>query len=145
MPLGFTASGGPKLPWMEATERDNTQDWLIQGDAAPPLLTELVERIEEALDVAYASEAAVGAVGETAIEAAEQARHAVEQANRAAEQAYRSAELAERASSSMLDDRRRRTVVSAAATVPEDVDLRSFSERADRVVARLRALEHLPA
>ena len=43
----------------------------------------------------------------------------------------------------MLEDRRRRTV--AGATPVEDPGLRAFSERADRVVARLRALEHLPA
>ena len=67
----------------------------------------------------------------------------MEQAHRAAEQAYRSAEFAERAAAAMLDDRRRRTV--AGATSVEDAGLRSFSERADRVVARLRALERLPA
>jgi hypothetical protein len=127
---------------MEASERDSTQDWLLSEEATPPLLDELVERIEEALDVAYASEAAVGAVGDAAIDAAEQARAAVKQALRAAEQAHRSALLAEQASVAMLDDRRRRTV--AGAVPDEDRSLRSFSERADRVVARLRALERLP-
>ena len=116
---------------------------MLSEEATPPLLDELIERIEEALDVAYASEAAVGAIGDAAIDAAEQARSAVKQALRAAEQAHRSALLAEQASAAMLEDRRRRTV--AGAVPDEDQSLRSFSERADRVVARLRALERLPA
>jgi hypothetical protein len=127
---------------MDSAERDSTRDWLLSEDATPPLLDELIERIEEALDVAYASEAAVGAVGDAAIEASEQARSAVKQALRAAEQAHRSALLAEQASTAMLEDRRRRTV--AGAVTEEDPGLRSFSERADRVVARLRALERVP-
>ncbi len=127
---------------MESPDRDSTQDWLLSAEATPPLLDELVERIEEALDVAYASEAAVGAVGDVAIDAAEQARAAVAQALRAAEQAHRSALLAEQASAAMLEDRRRRTV--AGAVPQEDRSLRSFSERADRVVTRLRALERIP-
>ncbi len=127
---------------MESPDRDSTQDWLLSAEATPPLLDELVERIEEALDVAYESEAAVGAVGEAAIEAAEQARGAVRQALRAAEQAHRSALLAEQASAAMLEDRRRRTV--AGAVPDQDGSLRSFSERADRVVTRLRALERIP-
>ena len=97
-------------------ERDSTQDWLLTEEATPPLLDELIERIEEALDVAYASEAAVGAIGAAAIDAAEQARAAVKQALRAAEQAHRSALLAEQASAAMLEDRRRRTVAGAVPT-----------------------------
>jgi hypothetical protein len=128
---------------MEASERDSTQDWLLPEEATPPLLGELVERIEEALDVAHASEAAVEAVGVAATDAAGRARDAVEQARLAAEQAYRSAEFAERAAAAILDERRRRTPGEAAYL--EDAALRSFSERADRVVARLRALEQLPA
>jgi len=127
---------------MDGSERDSTQDWLLTEEAAPPLIDELVERIEEALDVAYASEAAVAAVGDLAVSAAESARGAAEQAHTAAEQAHRSAVLAEQASASMQEDRRRRTVQGA---VPEgDGGLRNFSERADRVVARLRALERIP-
>ncbi len=127
---------------MEASERDSTSDWLLPGDAAPPLLGELIERIEEALEVAYASRAFTESVGASAIEAAEQARAAFMQAARAAEQAYRSAEFAERASVAMLEERRRFGAGEARA---QDAGLRSFTERADRVVARLRALEQLPA
>ena len=86
---------------------------------------------------------AVGeSAAEAAIEAASRARDAVEQAMRAAEHARRSAELAERASGTMLETRRRRTVLPR--TQPEDESLRSFSDRADRVVARLRALQRIP-
>lgn len=130
---------------MEGGERDTTQDWLIGEGAAPPLLGELVERIDDALRIARSSEEAVRTVGESAaeaaIEAASRARDAVEQAMRAAEHARRSAELAERASSTMLETRRR-TVLPR--TQPEDESLRSFSDRADRVVARLRALQRIP-
>ena len=83
-------------------------------------------------------------MGAIAIDAAGHARGAVEQAHRAAELAHRSAELADRASTTMLEDRRRRTI-AGAVNVPEDRSMRSFSERADRVVARLRALERLPS
>ena len=114
---------------MEATERDSTEDWLLPEGARPPLLHELEARIDEALIVAKASEKAVMAVGDAALDAAQQAR--------------RAAELAERASAAALAASAR---VEAGAGVafgrvpPEDVALRNFSERADRVVARLRAV-----
>ena len=122
---------------MEASERDSTQDWLLPEGAAPPLLSELEQRIDEALAIARASEA--GGDDRSATSALDAAR-----------QARRAAELAERASAAALEANR------AAATRPpddaaagcrrlaEDASLRSFSERADRVVARLRALEGLP-
>jgi hypothetical protein len=106
---------------MEGAERDDTQDWLLPESAAPPLLSELEGRIDEALIIARASEKAVMAVGDAALDAAEQARRAAEMAARAAEAAL------------------------AASPPPpevpyEDVALRNFSARADRVVARLRAV-----
>jgi hypothetical protein len=110
---------------MEGAERDSTQDWLLPASAAPPLLSELEERIDEALIIAKASEKAVMAVGDAALDAAQQAR--------------RAADFAERATAAAL---------SVAPPPPpgpsEDGALRSFSERADRVVARLRALERRP-
>jgi hypothetical protein len=123
---------------MEGAERDDTQDWLLPEAAAPPLLSELERRIDEALIVAKASEKAVMAVGDAALDAAAQAR--------------RAADLAERATVAVLNG-----VAAAAAEngqerahgnedtrfAPEDAALRSFSERADRVVARLQALERL--
>lgn len=106
---------------MEASERDKTQDWLLPEGAAPPLLNELEARIDEALIIAKASEKAVMAVGDAALDAAQQAR--------------RAAELAERASAAALS-----AIPVTPDTPPEDVALRNFSERADRVVARLRAV-----
>jgi hypothetical protein len=110
---------------MEGAERDSTQDWLLPEGSRPPLLSELEERIDEALIIAKASEKAVMAVGDAALDAAQQAR--------------RAAELAERASVAALS-------ASASVAVPEaspagDAALRSFSERADRLEVRLRALE----
>jgi 3-deoxy-D-arabino-heptulosonate 7-phosphate (DAHP) synthase len=115
---------------MEGAERDNTQDWMLPTGAVPPLLSELEERIDEALIVAKASEKAVMAVGDAALDAAEQAR--------------RAADLAERATAAVLNGA---LALPAAEPLPrqppEDAALRSFSERADRVVARLQALERL--
>jgi hypothetical protein len=109
---------------MEATKRDSTQDWLLPEGARPPLLHELEARIDEALVVAKASEKAVMAVGDAALDAAQQAR--------------RAADLAERASVAALE-------ASASVAIAEaplgDGALRAFSERADRVEARLRAVE----
>lgn len=120
---------------MEASERDSTQDWLLPEDSVPPLLSELEERIDEALATARASEAAVMTIGAAALDAAEQAR--------------RAAKLAERAAATALDAQRRvgRTIaVRPGGPVPglEDESLRSFTERANRVVRRLRKLEQLP-
>jgi hypothetical protein len=112
---------------MEGAERDDTQDWLLPEGSAPPLLSELEGRIDEALIIAKASEKAVMAVGDAALDAAQQAR--------------RAAELAERAAEAALSA----TPAPAAHEPPpdapyEDLALRKFSERADRVVARLRAV-----
>lgn len=121
---------------MEETERDSTQDWLLPESSAPPLLVDLELRIDEALAIARASEQAVGVVGAAAIDAAKQAR--------------RAAEMAERASEAALGASRAVAVVPREAVAPavagpaDDASLRSFSERADRVVARLRALQRLP-
>jgi hypothetical protein len=124
---------------MEAAERDSTEDWLIPEGSAPPLLSELEERIDEALVIARASEKAVVEVGAAALDAADQAR--------------RAAEIAERATAAVLGgdaDGLPDAPPGAPAGPPsdapsgEDAALRRFSERADRVVARLRALERRP-
>ncbi len=120
-PSPFAASKARKLRGMESAERDDTQDWLLPEGAAPPLLSELEGRIDEALIIAKASEKAVMAVGDAALDAAQQARRAAEMAERAAEAALNA-------------------TPAPAAVAYEDVALRNFSERADRVVARLRAV-----
>jgi hypothetical protein len=107
---------------MDAPGRDDTRDWLIPERDRPPLLGELVVRIDEAMATARSSEAAVMTVGAAALDAAEQAR--------------RAADLAERASAALLD----RDGPPAAAGDGDD-NLRDFSARADRVAARLTEIE----
>ena len=121
---------------MAAAARDSTEDWLLPEHVRPPLIGELERRIEEALATARASEAAVITVGAAALDAAEQAR--------------RAAELAERASVAALDAQGR--VASVAVSAPPagkraasaDDSLSDFSERADRLVERLRQLQRVP-
>jgi hypothetical protein len=120
---------------MDSDGRDSTEDWLLPEAARPPTIAELEQRIDEAIAAAHASESAVLTVGAAALDAVDQAR-------RAAEHALRSAELAEWASKAMLEDRGH--MRSAGVAVDDDL-MRSFSEHADRVTARLRALERLPA
>jgi hypothetical protein len=120
---------------MESPTRDSTQDWLLPEGRRPPTLAQLESRIDEAIGIARAAETAAAAIGAAALDAAEQAREA-------AEGAHRSAELADRATSAIAEGRRH---PAASDQVSEDRSMRSFSARADRVVARLRALERLPA
>jgi len=121
---------------MAAASRDSTQDWLLPEHSRPPLIGELVRRVDEALATARASEAAVMTVGAAAISAAEQAE--------------RAAGLAEQASAAALatQDRVAAMVVvppPAAAAAPQEEDsLSDFSARADRLVARLRQLQRVP-
>jgi hypothetical protein len=121
---------------MAAASRDSTQDWLLPEHSRPPLIGELVRRVDEALATARASEAAVMTVGAAAISAAEQAE--------------RAAGLAEKASATALETQDR---VAAMLTVPsptpaaqpaQDDSLSDFSARADRLVARLRQLQRVP-
>ena len=128
---GASAYPRPRFRAMEAPERDNTQDWLLPEAAMPPTVGELEDRIAEAVTISRACEAAVISVGAAALEAANQAN--------------RAAEIAERASAVALDARQRvAQSASGPQTVPDEGSLRGFTERADRVVARLRALGRLP-
>jgi hypothetical protein len=134
--------GAVAVPWgMDPAAPDSTEDWLLPQQARPPLIGELEQRVAEALATARASEAAVMSVGAAALDAAEQARHA--------------AELAERASGAAADARREVASALAASAPPsapaaetapaDDADsLGDFSERADRLVARLRQLQRVP-
>jgi hypothetical protein len=116
---------------MDERERDGVDDWRLPQAARPPLLGELVERIDEALATARASEAAVMTVGAAALDAAEQAR--------------RAAELAERASATMNGG-------VAVATAPgsgpparrPEGGMDSFTAHADRVAERLQRLQRMP-
>lgn len=111
---------------MSEDPRDSAKGWHLPDRSRPPLLGELVERIDEALATARASEAAVMTVGAAALDAAEQAR--------------RAAELAERASAAMNG--------SGAPAVERprlgDSGMDDFTARADRVAERLQRLQRLP-
>ncbi len=120
---------------MDYVDRDSTQDWLLPEAAKPPLLSELVRRVDYAVATARASEAAVVAVGEAALDAAKQAR--------------RAAELAERASAAMLGGSPGGLPSAAQSVRPSDSassdgGLCGFIERADRVARRLHRLELIP-
>ena len=119
---------------MSGAERDSTQDWLLPEHRPPPTIAELEGRIDEALATARASEAAVMTVGAAALDAAEQAR--------------RAAELAERAAGSAVAAQRRGATApvssTSAAGLPRGDSMREFSERADRIVERLRQIQRLP-
>ena len=124
---------------MTAGSGDSTQDWLLPEHSRPPLIGELERRVELALTMARASEAAVVTVGAAAIGAAEQAE--------------RAAVLAEKASATALEvhDRVAAMVPAPALSTPAkpaepaaDDSLSDFSARADRLVARLRQLQRVP-
>ncbi len=116
---------------MSDDAREGAEDWTLPRRARPPLLGELVERIDEALATARASEAAVMTVGAAALDAAEQAR--------------RAAELAQRASAAMNGGSRAPAVAAAPANgTPARAGvsgMESFSARADRVAERLQRLQ----
>lgn len=105
---------------------DATHEWRLPEAEKPPLIGELVERIDEAVAIARASEAAVVTVGAAALDAAEQAR--------------RAAELAERASARMSGGAEDSRDGRPMRLVSDDDQLRDFATRADRVAERLRAL-----
>jgi hypothetical protein len=112
---------------------DTTRDWQLPERAKPPLIGELVQRIDEAVAIARSSEAAVMTVGAAALDAAEQAK--------------RAAELAERASAAMQPRPGAFLPHSDMKSPGErsaDDDLGDFSARADRVAERLRQLQRLP-
>ncbi|HSR94370.1 MAG TPA: hypothetical protein VLK56_05845 [Solirubrobacterales bacterium] len=111
---------------MSDFERDSAESWRLPENLRPPLLSELVERIDEALATARASEAAVMTVGAAALDAATQAR--------------RAAELAERASAAMSANG---APASSAVRSPGGV-MDDFTARADRVAERLSRLQRMP-
>jgi len=121
-----------------STERDSTKEWLLPAEAAPPLVGDLEARIEEAVTIARASEEAVRVIGARAEAIGAQAVDAATQARRAAD-------LAERASAAALTAATAATPPAAATSPLEDAWLRGFTERADRVMARLQAVEQRPA
>jgi len=109
-------------------QRDSADSWALPERDRPPLLGELVERIDEALATARASEAAVMTVGAAALDAAEQAK--------------RAAELAERASRAIGNGAPPAAQRPVGAATSGGMD--NFTARADRVAERLQRLQRLP-
>jgi hypothetical protein len=107
---------------MEGGARDSTEEWLLPEAATPPTIAVLEARIDEAIAIARASEAAAMTVADAAIESATQAR--------------RAADLAKRASVAA-------TAASHATRVPFAGDERMvrFARRADHLGARLAKLQ----
>jgi hypothetical protein len=115
--------------------RDSTDDWQLPARSLPPTIAELEARIDEALVIAHASEAAVVTVGAAAIESAEQAR-------RAADLAVKASEAASRAADGTGARGAADTNGADAARAPghEDERLVRFRQRADRLGARFAQL-----
>jgi thiamine pyrophosphate-dependent acetolactate synthase large subunit-like protein len=122
-------------------------EWVLPPQALPPSVAELERRIETATAVARSSEAAAIAIGEAALDAAEQAR--------------RAAELAERASAAVLGAVSGRGGLPprpqppagpsgagahpGSGRVAAEEGLRDFLDRADRLSLRLRHIGAGPA
>ncbi|HET7574097.1 MAG TPA: hypothetical protein VFJ99_03180 [Solirubrobacterales bacterium] len=156
---------------MESGERDSTQDWEIPRGRGTSLLVELEARVDEAVTIARASEDGVQAVGEVALDAARQARRAAEaaeSASRAAAEARDEVGAAQRAPATEGGQGGAVAVPGAtelgaapsgagggelagdatngrpAARLSGEARMRIFSERCDRVSARLRELGRRP-
>jgi hypothetical protein len=153
----FAAVRVRKLREMEGAERDDTQDWLLPAGSAPPLISELEHRVDEALAIAKASEAAVMTVGAAAMDAAEQARRAAELAERAALSAAAASvapppvEVAEPPAAEpvpaavafepVVEVTELETEEREVVTAPVEDSFERFSRHADQVLARLREIE----
>lgn len=150
------------MPAIEGSERDSTQDWIVPRGAVP-LVSELEARIDEALVIARASEEGVREVGEMALDAARQARRAAEAAEVASAAAVEAAKNSSEAHSiehklSPVEGEKKveedaksvaeEPTVTEAPVSPQphfETRFRSFTERADRVSARLRAIGAHPS
>lgn len=123
------------LDWlaMAAGERDDTSEWVLPPEARPATLAQLEQRIEYAVAVARASEAAALEIGAAAIDAAEQARRAAELAAKASAGIARAEPAAEPA---------RAEPEAEPPPEPESAydSFKHFLERADRISARLEAI-----
>jgi hypothetical protein len=143
---------------MEGAERDSTQEWLLPESKAPPRLGDLDRKVDEALVIARASEEGLRMVGRLALDAAEQARRAAELAETASAAAVAAGRAvafdrgvaADSATTAAPPDSYPAQAAAPAPSIDlgaapigngEDLRLRDFTERADRVSARLLALE----
>lgn len=160
------------MPAIEGSERDSTQDWIVPRGSVP-LVGELEARIDEALVIARASEEGVREVGEMALDAAKQARRAAEAAEKSAAAAVAAKETVGMVDGSrpagpvsdqglsLAGESSRPSPPAGGGEAQDEVvpapgeklparprfetRFRSFTERADRVAARLQALGAHPS
>ncbi len=128
---------------MGENERDQTGDWVLPAAARPATIAQLEQRIDHALAVAKASEAAVLEIGAAAIDAAEQARRAAELAELASERAVNGGPPAAVAEPEPIGEDEAADAPQAAPASQSEAaydSFKSFLERADRVSARLEAI-----
>jgi hypothetical protein len=105
-----------------------------------PLVSELEARIDEAVVIARASEEGVREVGEMALDAARQARRAAEAAESASATAAAAVSARPEGKLSFLVDPRSPGPNRPRPGRDAEARLRSFNERADRLLARVQAV-----
>jgi hypothetical protein len=120
---------------METCARDSTEEWRLPAERLPPTVAELEARIDEAVTIARASEAAAIEIGAAAIESAEQAKRAADLALAASESAARGPDANGNGGEAS----------TAAGAAPrngfEDERMVIFTRRADRLGARFLRLQ----
>jgi hypothetical protein len=132
----------------EPGERDTTGEWRITPVRSLVSVAELEGRIDVALATAHSAEEAALEIGAASLEAAEQARRAAALAERASASAAQAAQSAREAAvappSAVPPVPANAAPVAASAKHPPDpVEERiaAFTERAERVMARLQRIE----
>lgn len=155
--MGFPPAATVNCGVMAEGERDNTSEWVLPEGARPATLAQLEERIDYAVAVARASEAAALEIGAAAIDAAEQARRAAELAERAsgggvavapaavdapATEEREAVVVEEFGGDEVVEELEAVTVEPEPAPEPqaEFDSFRAFLERADRISARLESI-----
>jgi hypothetical protein len=131
---------------VNTAERDRTEEWLLPESAKPATIAELEQRIDVALALARASEAAVMTVADAALESAEQARRAAVLAEMAAERAAGAGSVNGSAPEAAEQPTPERATPAPLASEPApraptpDEWLAAFQRRADQVGARFARL-----
>jgi hypothetical protein len=116
--------------------RDSTGEWRLPAERLPPTVAELEARIDQAIAIARASEAAAIEIGAAALESAQQAKRAADLALAAGESAPRRPLV-----NGKGGELRTPTGASPPARGFEDERMVIFSRRADRLGARFLRLQ----
>jgi hypothetical protein len=121
----------------QAVNRD--VDWALPAESRPPLVGELVERIDEALAIARSAESAAVTIGAAALDEAEEAR-------RIAGLAAQDAAAGASRSAGAIGGRPRSgpVIVDDSGLAAASNPLEGFTARANRVAERLERLRRTP-